>query len=772
MAANLSTAYKNIKINPLNHNLLSTKISMKLKTFILLPLGLSSAFAQIVYQDNFDEDGLTTNLGTGGSGVAEQFNTTGSFIWNDDEDGDDGLSSGPSGGGAQITTFRTESSFRVSDGFVLEVTFDLDSNTGSAGVAPFPPNHLSFGLTSDPLDGINALFDNNNTVPITDGLGFSLGIRNGSVDEGIIEWDADGNAGAGLTSTLNNITFATGSGQTLTLDVAADGTYSYTYGAITGNGTTAINLDETYFFKARTQGSSAVAIQSITLSTASEQFVAPTISTSAEVFDLTASTIDFNISFDSTATSATLTTPLGEEDLLLLDAADGTADGQAVFSLIPSTVPLGLTNLEVSASRPGVAPLTEDIEIIIIDQDAGAPNNAFSTAIINDSPLFYYRFEEEAGATVIQDYSGNAFHTNAIRGNIAFGTSPGGMQNAADFSALTGGAKGITVPATSQLNQDFSFVCVLNVREAIPGNTRRLLSISPGDDGSGSSILGRQDQFRTFLNGGETNLTAPGVLPPTISCLVHFVFTADPDNGGGSMAVYLNGELNSTTLLATVPVNEGNWIIGASEIVGDPSWLDWIDETAIFEEVLTQEQITAHTSAFFTAADSFLGFDTDVTAIDLDAGETSVVLQWKTSDQATNVTINGEAVDGITQGGAFVQTFSPTVTTEYIIEVTEPDGTVLTESIEVIVTGTPINIPIIITSFEVDSSVSPPNVSIEFIGAVDTDYQIISSEDLISFPAAAASTTTNSDGVGTATFSGAAAPVTRQFYRIQEGADS
>ena len=206
--------------------------------------------------------------------------------------------------------------------------------------------------------------------------------------------------------------------------------------------------------------------------------------------------------------------------------------------------------------------------------------------------------------------------------------------------------------------------------------------------------------------------------------------------------------------------------------MGDPSWLDWIDETAIFEEVLTQEQITAHTSAFFTAADSFLGFDTDVTAIDLDAGETSVVLQWKTSDQATNVTINGEAVDGITQGGVFAQTFSPTVTTEYIIEVTEPDGTVLTESIEVIVTGTPINIPIIITSFEVDSSVSPPNVSIEFIGAVDTDYQIISSEDLISFPAAAASTTTNSDGVGTATFSGPAAPVTRQFYRIQEGSDS
>jgi len=175
-------------------------------TLALLVIGFSSsAFSQtIVYQDTFDEDGLDVNTGIGGGGISENFNVNSDptpFLWNDDDDGDEGLSTGfPAGSGGQITTFRSENSFNVTNGFTLEVVFDMASNVAGS---PFNSNHLSFGLASRDSDGASNLFESNNFTPVADAIGFSLGTRSTAsgpnVDEGLLEWDADANAGTGLT---------------------------------------------------------------------------------------------------------------------------------------------------------------------------------------------------------------------------------------------------------------------------------------------------------------------------------------------------------------------------------------------------------------------------------------------------------------------------------------------------------------------------------------------------------------------------------------------
>ncbi|MDA7538080.1 LamG domain-containing protein [bacterium] len=741
---------------------MNTKDSFPKIAFLIVGLS-GSAMAQIVYQDTFDKDGLDVNIGTGGGGAAAQFNTAGGYIWNDAADDDEHLSTGPgAGSGGHITTFFTENSFNVSAGFTLEVVFNMNSN---AAGDPFPSNHFSFGLVADAETTLNGLFSSNSQVPSTDGIGFSLGVRNGAIDEGLLDWDADGNAGAGQQTTQNVITFAAGADQTIILDVESDGTYTYTYGAITGSGTTAIDLNQTYFFKARTQGSFGNAIQSISLTTNSTQFAAPTIATDLLVHDL-GQPINFTITFDSSSTSAELvnsTDPGTSIDLIAIDASDATPnDGQVIFTNSPATV--GSNTYEVTASRAGIAALSESTELTVIDPADEAADNDFSLAIQADSPLFYYRFEDAAGSTFVRDSSGNRLHTNDFTVNLidnAFGStpSPGGLGNAADFVPIAG-ARGIRVPATSEMSESFTFTSLLNVSTTTFSNARNLLSMSSGT-GTGANILSRLGSFRSQLDGANDILSADSDLPLDTTCLIHYVFTADDVNGGGTHVLYINGaEIGTAVTVESFAANEGNWIIGANLILGDPSWLDWIDEAAIFEEALTPAQITAHNDAFLAAADQFLGFFADTNEI---AAGDPVTLSWIVSDAATSVSINGTTVDGSTAGAVYSQQFFPTQDTFYTISVDGPDG-VQTAELNVTVTITPFSGPPIITSITSDQA-TPPNHTITMTANANTSYNVRASVDLNDgFPENVTTVTTDESGIGTKTFKGFG---TREFYRLE-----
>ena len=749
------------------------KSSSKTKTLFLFSIGLTnSVLAQtpaIVYQDTFDGDGINTNLGTGGGGEMTVHNSgVAGWGWTDDTD-TDGLVAGSALAGFRITTFVSEQSFNLAEGFTLEVTFDMLSNTND-GPSVFGSNHFSFGLsTTNALESAE-FFSTGSFSPTDDAIGFSLGTRSTNIDMGLLQWDADASAdpdNPGLTEILDNITFALGTEQTITLVVEPDAidptqfNYTYTYGALTGSGQTTIDLTQVYFFRARTQGSNGNAIRSISLTTTSPPFEAPTLIPTASIIEL-GDAVDLDITFDTSAESAELTSPSGVSvDLLAIDANDSAPnDGIVTVSQSPTE----RTTFTIVTMRSDSPDQSASSEILVADPSSEAPDNAFSLAIAADSPLFYYRYEDDVTSDLLLDSSGNGNHTSDITnfGSLVSLASPnpGGMQNAADFTLNTS----ILVPATSEVSESFTLMTMMNLINPQVGGT--IFSIADGT-GTGDPILTYAPAGFTSALGGELNsISSPTPLVANNSCLIHMVFTANPDPAieGGELALFINGVAEGTPItLPSFPANEGNWIIASNPILGSNSYRDFLDETAAFESALTQAQITAHVDAFFTAADPFLGFSSDTNEIS--QGD-SVQFTWKVSDQATAVTINGEPVEGNVEGGIFTASFSPTITTDFVIEVTGPDGPLTSTQNVVVLVPDNIDTPITITSCSADNA-TPPNVVIEFIGAPDTTYQVLSSSNLVDFTTPVVSVTTDVTGAGIASFAGAAAPATNSFYQIE-----
>ena len=90
----------------------------------LMFAGQSSA--DIVFQDNFDNDGLATNAGTGGGLL--QFTTAGSLT-------DDGNLTAPSTGHNGRGNFLTQNSFDLTGGFTLTASFDVSTGASVQGNA-------------------------------------------------------------------------------------------------------------------------------------------------------------------------------------------------------------------------------------------------------------------------------------------------------------------------------------------------------------------------------------------------------------------------------------------------------------------------------------------------------------------------------------------------------------------------------------------------------------------------------------------------------------
>ena len=84
------------------------------------------ASADIVFQDNFDNDGLATNTGTGGG--FSQFTTAGSLS-------DDGNLTAPSTGHNGRGNFLTQNSFDLTGGFTLTASFDVGTGASVQGNA-------------------------------------------------------------------------------------------------------------------------------------------------------------------------------------------------------------------------------------------------------------------------------------------------------------------------------------------------------------------------------------------------------------------------------------------------------------------------------------------------------------------------------------------------------------------------------------------------------------------------------------------------------------
>lgn len=220
-------------------------------------MAASLAQATIVYQDNFDGDGLGTNTGIGGGAGLNQVNTA---SWSDTGAGDAVYSNNGGSGGFRAAMYSLNS-FDLSGGFKLTVGY-------SASTVVL--ERFGFGLVRTDTDVSTAVFD---------GL-FSRDKGANGYNIGLSISDDGGTVAQGLTvrngsfATLSNAQTITAGSQTVELTVFANGQYSYSIdGAAATGGTVAGGLDLTqnYQFVAYAQDDASVrSLQSVTLETIPE----------------------------------------------------------------------------------------------------------------------------------------------------------------------------------------------------------------------------------------------------------------------------------------------------------------------------------------------------------------------------------------------------------------------------------------------------------------------------------------------------------------------
>ncbi|MGJ8672758.1 hypothetical protein [Rubritalea sp.] len=129
-----------------------------LSSACMAALGLT-ANAGVLYQDSFDNDGLSTNTGTGGGAVNKTINTN---AWTDSGDAEFIINGGGAGARAVLYSANT---FQSDTGFKLTVNYTAGS------IASTGANSLAFGLISDDtnmstLGGDNPFRANNNVYSI------------------------------------------------------------------------------------------------------------------------------------------------------------------------------------------------------------------------------------------------------------------------------------------------------------------------------------------------------------------------------------------------------------------------------------------------------------------------------------------------------------------------------------------------------------------------------------------------------------------------------
>jgi len=187
--------------------------TMALALFAMIMFA-GAANAEIVYQDNFDNDGLATNTGTGGGITVAYAGSGGNWV-------DNGVLDGQFGSGAPRSAIHSTSGFDLTDGFALTVTYDISDVTNTDGANRVNIGLLdagAFGTTSGAAGSLRNAYETGDYY----GIGLSLIPSQG--DQGLIFAD---DAGTGSKTQLSNAqTIATG---THTLVLTMDGSSNYTY---------------------------------------------------------------------------------------------------------------------------------------------------------------------------------------------------------------------------------------------------------------------------------------------------------------------------------------------------------------------------------------------------------------------------------------------------------------------------------------------------------------------------------------------------------------
>jgi len=239
----------------------------------------------------------------------------------------------------------------------------------------------------------------------------------------------------------------------------------------------------------------------------------------------------------------------------------------------------------------------------------GAPpaRVAYSTVVMADGPLAYYRLDEASGSIAL-DSSGHGLHGSygAAVAHGAGGLLAGDSNGAAQFAGGGWTRDGMLMVPSSPMLQPASAISVELWMRQQNANPDGAVLVDYGDGGPAAThdpaygLLIYQSAFNVFLwtdvaAGGGPGFGTP--TQPTPGKVYHVVETFD----GQALRVYVNGVLESTMPLAgTLDFLSGSGLgIGGTSLgaSGDPLFAGTIDEVAIYGAALTPQQVMKHFTA-------------------------------------------------------------------------------------------------------------------------------------------------------------------------------
>jgi len=226
--------------------------------------------------------------------------------------------------------------------------------------------------------------------------------------------------------------------------------------------------------------------------------------------------------------------------------------------------------------------------------------STYPIIVLGDSPVGYWRLGDPSVVTTF-DLSGFK-NLGTVRGTVTAGVK-GGLLDATTAMHFDGSTGYITVPLTNILipRATFSVETIFSFR----ANASAVL-INEQDSGSTTG-------FRLATNGsgglraGINASTLDTANNLSINTYYHAVVIYD----GANVSIYVNGVLAAgPTVLSYTPSSGSFFTIGANENGPTLFWNGNLQEVALYNYVLTQQQITNHYTAMTTYPPA--GFSTNL----------------------------------------------------------------------------------------------------------------------------------------------------------------
>lgn len=233
---------------------------------------------------------------------------------------------------------------------------------------------------------------------------------------------------------------------------------------------------------------------------------------------------------------------------------------------------------------------------------------AYSTAVLTDGPLAYYRFNDPARSTNVVNYgslgaagNGGSINSHPVGGVLAGSTDSAAYYNGTGARTLVPFQADNNPPEGQSFTVEAWFMVTQEVTDS-PGPCPLFNRISSGDR-SGWVFFQRSPEtgwnFRMYNGSGSTvgvDVTGQASSPNAgkAGTWSHMVVTWDGPNSTATM--YINGENVGSatgTFKANTAANPPSLSVGSYDTGSNP-FVGAVDEVAIYKKVLTEAQITAH----------------------------------------------------------------------------------------------------------------------------------------------------------------------------------